>query len=72
MFYRDFVYVRHWEEEDGWLVTRTISIVYDKMPPNKLYVRGEQKPGIIRMRNTKDNKAELQWVLNSAIKVGRG
>lgn len=63
------MYTRHWEEEDGWLVTSSVSIHYDKMPPNNLYVRGEQRPGIIRMRTTQGNKAELQWLLNSDIKV---
>lgn len=63
------MYLRHWEEEDGWLVTSSISVKYPNAPDGSQYVRGEQRPGIMRMRAVPGDKAELQWLLNSDVKV---
>ena len=57
--WRDFVYLRHFAEVDGWMCARSVSVIDPAMPPVKHYVRGEQKPGLIRMRSTPDNKWEF-------------
>ena len=66
---RDFVYLRHFAEVDGWMCASSVSVIDSAMPPVKHYVRGEQKPGLIRMRSTPDNKCEFEWLLNSDFKM---
>ena len=56
---RDFVYLRHFAEVNGWMCASSVSVIDSAMPPVKHYVRGEQKPGLIRMRSTPDNKWEF-------------
>lgn len=67
--YRDFVYLRHWEQSDGWYITSSVSTEYSAMPQERKFVRGEQGPSVIRMKDLTSNKLRLEWLLNTNLKV---
>lgn len=71
LFCRDFVVLRHWEQLDGWYITSSVSVDLPSMPPHPKYVRGEQRPGVIRLKHVDTNKVFMEWLLNSNLKVCR-
>lgn len=66
---RDFVYIRHWEEQDGWYLVCSLSTVYKGMPHHSKYVRGHQGPTIVRMKRITENKLLIEWTMNIDVKV---
>ncbi|KAF6039889.1 hypothetical protein EB796_001812 [Bugula neritina] len=65
---RDFVIVRHWEEIDGWYLMSSVSVEYETLPPKPGYVRGEQGPNIMRMRDSGANTLTFQWLFITDVK----
>lgn len=65
---RDFVYVMHYVQKDGWYVSAYVSTLYPTMPPQKGHVRGEQRPGLTRMRDIGPNKCHIESLLDTDLK----
>jgi len=61
--------VRHWEEIDGWYLMSSVSVEYETLPPKPGYVRGEQGPNIMRMRDSGANTLTFQWLFITDVKV---
>ncbi|XP_067938351.1 stAR-related lipid transfer protein 3-like isoform X2 [Watersipora subatra] len=65
---RDFVCVRHWEQLDGWYITSSMGATHPSMPEQPKYVRGEQGPGVMRLKDVDTNKHQLEWMVNTNLK----
>lgn len=63
------MYVRRWERVDGWYVTSSVSTDYPAMPPNPKFVRGEQNPTVVRVKDAGPNRLIINWLLNVDVKV---
>lgn len=53
---------------DGWYVTSSVSIEHPAMPPQSKYVRGEQGPNVIRLRDI-ESGTKMEWLLITNLKV---
>ncbi|XP_067939773.1 steroidogenic acute regulatory protein, mitochondrial-like [Watersipora subatra] len=61
---RDFVFIRHWEKKDEWYLVSSVSVTHPSKPEDPNYVRAEQKPTVIRMKEIGPNKLRLEWLLH--------
>jgi hypothetical protein len=67
---RDFVTLRHWETKDDIILSCGVAVVHPDMPPNKKYIRGENKSGGWVFKPVKDNpdRCVFCWIVNTDIK----
>ena len=63
------MYARHWEKKDDWYIVSSVSVEYPAAPPDSNYVRGQQNPTVIRMKEITPNKLTIEWLLGIDLKV---